>query len=95
MKAFSVYILECADGSYYTGYAADVSARFACHLSGKGAKYTRSHRPLRIVYQEVLANKSEAMHREWAIKQMTRGQKEQLIQGGDHHLGAEKFSRDE
>ncbi|CAM3228807.1 GIY-YIG nuclease family protein [Sporolactobacillus spathodeae] len=95
MKSFSVYILECADGSYYTGYAADVEARFARHVRGKGAKYTRSHRPLRIVYKETLEDKSAAMHREWLIKQMTRKQKEQLIQGDDRNLGTEKLSGNE
>lgn len=95
MKPFSVYILECVDGSYYTGYAADVEARFARHVSGKGAKYTRSHRPLRIVYKETLEDKSAAMHREWLIKQMTRKQKEQLIQGDGRNLGTEKLSGNE
>ncbi|WP_353948772.1 GIY-YIG nuclease family protein [Sporolactobacillus sp. Y61] len=82
MKTYSVYILECRDGSFYTGYAADVRKRFALHLSGRGAKYTRSHKPLRIVYEEPLPDKSAAMRREWAIKHLTRQKKEALIRRG-------------
>lgn len=92
MKSYSVYILECADGSLYTGYAADVRKRFALHRSGKGAKYTRSHKPLRIVYEEALPDKSSAMQREWAIKHLTKQAKEALIQRSGADVGAEEFS---
>ncbi|MFX3619058.1 MAG: GIY-YIG nuclease family protein [Sporolactobacillus sp.] len=92
MKPFSVYILECEDGSFYTGYAADVEARFALHLSGRGAKYTRSHRPRRIIYREMLPGKSAAMSREWAIKRMSRKEKEVLIQRSMHDVGTEELS---
>lgn len=75
-----VYILRCGDGSLYTGWTNDLKKRVACHQSGKGAKYTKSHQPVRLVYHETFATKEEAMHREWEIKQMTRAQKEELIQ---------------
>ncbi|WP_100486511.1 GIY-YIG nuclease family protein [Sporolactobacillus pectinivorans] len=92
MKNYSVYILECADGSLYTGYAVDVRQRFALHCSGRGAKYTRSHKPLRIVYEETFPGKSEALRREWAIKHLPREKKEALIQGGGTDVGTEKLS---
>lgn len=93
MSQYSVYILECADGSLYTGYAADVVKRFALHCSGKGAKYTRSHKPVRIVYQEDLADKQAAMRREWAIKQLTRQEKQELIKGSGTDVGTTQFSK--
>ncbi|GAY78520.1 putative endonuclease containing a URI domain [Sporolactobacillus inulinus] len=93
MNHYSVYILECADGSLYTGYAADVAKRFAMHCSGRGARYTRSHKPLRIVYQEELENKSAALRREWSIKQLTRQEKLALIQRSGHDVGAAQFSK--
>lgn len=79
-KMYYVYILECVDGSFYCGYTNDVEKRFAKHKSGKGAKYTRSHLPLEIVYVEKFEAKSEAMKREYEIKSMTRFQKEKLIE---------------
>lgn len=74
-----VYILECADGTYYTGWTTDVQAREKAHNSGNGAKYTRCRLPVRVIYQERLESKSEAMKREAAIKKLTRTQKEKLI----------------
>ncbi|MDD9150679.1 MULTISPECIES: GIY-YIG nuclease family protein [unclassified Sporolactobacillus] len=91
MKSYSVYILECTDGSLYTGYAADVRKRFALHCSGKGAKYTRSHKPLRIVYEEQLPDKSSALRREWTIKHLTKREKETLIQRSGADVGAKEF----
>ena len=73
------YILECEDHTYYTGWTNDLEKRFQAHLNGKGAKYTKSHRPLRIAYYEMHATKKEAMRREWRIKQMTKKEKVQLI----------------
>ncbi|TGA96512.1 GIY-YIG nuclease family protein [Sporolactobacillus shoreae] len=92
MKNYSVYILECADGSLYTGYAADVHRRFELHCSGKGAKYTRSHKPLRIVYEETLPDKSTALQREWAIKHLSKQKKEELIQRSTADVGTEELS---
>ena len=77
---FYVYVLRCADGSLYCGYTNDVEKRFEKHKSGKGAKYTRSHLPLEIVYVEEFENKSDALKREHEIKSMTRSQKEKLLE---------------
>ena len=76
---FYVYIIRCADGSFYCGYTNDVEKRFEKHKSGKGAKYTRSHLPLEIVYIEEFESKSDALKRECEIKSMTRSQKKKLI----------------
>ena len=75
-----VYILRCADGSFYTGSTTDVARRFARHQSGKGAKYTRSHPPVEVAYWEAATDKSAAFSREAAIKSLTHRQKLALIQ---------------
>ena len=75
---YFVYMLLCEDGSYYLGSTNDVVKRFQAHLSGKGASYTRSHKPIRVVYREELADKSLAMRREYELKQLTHTQKAQL-----------------
>lgn len=80
MKEYYVYIIKCIDGSFYCGYTNDVEKRFEKHKNGKGAKYTRSHLPLEIVYTEKFETKSDAMKREYKIKNMTRLQKEKLIE---------------
>ena len=77
-----VYMVECSDGSYYTGLAKDVRERLSQHNSGKGAKYTRSRQPVRLVHVESCKSLSEAMKREHQIKQMRRAQKESLVQSG-------------
>lgn len=77
---YYVYMLKCVDDSFYCGYTNDVEKRFEKHKSGKGAKYTRSHLPLEIVYVEEFETKSEALKRECEIKAMTRIQKEKLIE---------------
>lgn len=76
-----VYMLQCKDGSLYTGYTDDVQRRLAVHSAGKGAKYTRSRLPVELVYQEELPDKSAALRREAAIKKLTRRQKLDLIEG--------------
>lgn len=81
MSQSYVYILECSDGSYYTGWTTDVDARLKTHNSGNGAKYTRSRLPVKLVYSEQADNRSAAMKREAAIKKLTRVQKENLIKG--------------
>lgn len=75
-----VYILRCKDGSLYTGWCLDLEKRLALHNSGKGAKYTRSKRPCKLVYYEEISNKSEALKREIAIKKLTKAKKEDLVQ---------------
>jgi len=78
-KKHYVYILRCADGTFYTGYTTDPERRTGVHNSGKGAKYTRSRRPVELIYTEEFSDKGEAQKREYAIKQLTRSEKEQLI----------------
>lgn len=73
------YILECKDGSYYTGWTNDIKKRIADHNSGKGAKYTRGRGPVKLVYLEISDTKEAAMKREAAIKKLTRTEKENLI----------------
>ncbi|PSL42237.1 putative endonuclease [Salsuginibacillus halophilus] len=74
-----VYIVECRDGSYYTGYTTNPSRRLAVHESGRGAKYTRARRPLKLVYTKAYRTKQEAMQAEYMLKQKTKRQKAQLI----------------
>lgn len=76
-----LYILRCGDGSLYTGITTDVEKRFQAHCSGKGAKYTRGRGPLAIVYREECGDHSQALKREWAIKALTRQEKEALLAG--------------
>ena len=73
------YILKCADGSYYTGWTTDLEKRVSKHNSGNGAKYTRCRLPVELVYYEKYEDKSAAMKREYQIKQLSRSQKEALI----------------
>ena len=77
-----LYILQCGDGSLYTGITTDVSRRLDAHRRGKGAKYTRGRGPLELVYQEACGTHSDAMKRELEVKAMPRAQKEQLTQAG-------------
>ncbi len=77
-----VYIVQCADATYYTGWTNDLNKRIEAHNAGKGAKYTKSRRPVQLVYYETYATKSKAMAREYAIKQLSRQEKAQLIKAG-------------
>ena len=77
---WNVYILRCGDGSLYTGISTDVARRLEEHRSGKGAKYTRSRRPLELVYEEECVDKSTALRRELEIKALPRAEKLKLIQ---------------
>ena len=70
-----VYILQCGDGTLYTGYAKALGPRFAAHRAGKGAKYTKGRSPLKIIYFEQHGEKGCALKREAAIKKMRRTQK--------------------
>lgn len=76
------YILRCADGTLYTGWTNDPEKRLRAHNEGKGAKYTRSRRPVEMVYYETYEEKQDAQRREAEIKKLTRRQKEELIQKG-------------
>ncbi len=75
-----VYILRCADGSLYTGWTNNLQKRVKAHQSGRGAKYTRSRSPVELVYSEELADKTAALKREYAIKQLSHEQKLNLIE---------------
>ena len=76
---YFVYILQCSDDSLYTGIATDVRRRFKEHVAGTGAKYTRSHPPKKVVYQQKLKTRSQALKREIEIKKLTRKEKLKLI----------------
>ena len=73
------YILQCSDGTYYTGWTNDIAKRLKTHNEGKGAKYTRARLPVTLAYYEAFETKEEAMRREWEIKQLSRKEKEKLI----------------
>ena len=76
-----VYIVECDDGTYYTGYTTNVERRVSEHNDRTGAKYTRGRTPVELIHTESYDDKSTAMSREYAIKQLTRQQKTQLVDG--------------
>ncbi|ASE37449.1 MULTISPECIES: GIY-YIG nuclease family protein [Staphylococcus] len=82
MDKHYVYIVKCKDDSLYTGYAKNVEQRVAKHNKGLGAKYTKVRRPVVLVYQEVYETKSEALKREYQIKQYSRNKKLALIKEG-------------
>ena len=74
-----VYIVECADGSLYTGWTIDVEKRVKAHNAGRGARYTRMHGPVKLVYSESQPTRAAAMKREAAIKTWPRQRKLKLI----------------
>ena len=76
-----VYILRCADGTLYTGYASDPTQREQVHNNGRGAKYTRGRRPVRLVYAEACRSVTQALKREHQLKRWTRTRKEAFIVG--------------
>ena len=77
--SWMVYILRCADGTLYTGCTNNLAQRLKTHNSGKGAKYTRSRLPVKLVYKEELVDKSSALKKELEIKSLTKFEKQQLI----------------
>jgi putative endonuclease len=74
-RSWFVYLIECTDGSIYTGIAVDVKARFDAHCAGKGARYTRSHPPLRLLASAAYPDRSTASQEEYRIKQLTSAMK--------------------
>lgn len=74
-----MYVVKCADGTLYTGYSPDVEARVAAHNAGKGAKYTKTRRPVELVASAAFETKHEAMSAEWHFKQLSRAQKDALL----------------
>ena len=82
MSTYSVYIVECRDGTLYTGIATDVDRRLDEHESGtRGARYLRGRGPLRLVFTETVGDRSRAQRAEYRIKQLARQQKRELIDG--------------
>ncbi|MCH5585831.1 GIY-YIG nuclease family protein [Shimazuella sp. AN120528] len=77
---YTVYILECCDGTYYTGITNRLSYRLKQHQLGKASKYTRARLPVKLVYQETALNKSLALKREWEVKSWPREKKQRLVQ---------------
>ncbi len=86
--SFYAYMLRCGDDSIYSGYTVDPAKRLEAHNAGKGAKYTRTRRPVELIYCEEFATKSEALKREAALKKLTHAEKEALAA---EHLAAENF----
>ncbi|ELZ31019.1 endonuclease containing a uri domain [Halogeometricum pallidum JCM 14848] len=80
MSEHYVYVLRCSDDSLYTGYTTDVARRVEEHDAGEGAKYTRGRTPVELVHTESYESKSTAMSREYEIKQLSRSQKERLVE---------------
>lgn len=78
-----VYMVRCADGTLYTGIAADVDRRAEVHNRGRGAKYTRGRLPVEVVYREEQPTKGDALRREMAIKRLSRREKLKLIDGAE------------
>ena len=76
-----VYILECADGTLYTGWTTDLERRLQAHNSGRGARYTRGRRPVRLAYREEQSDRSAAQRREAAIRRLSRADKLKLVEG--------------
>ena len=76
---FYVYILLCRDGSFYTGYTKNLDERTRLHENGKGARYTKMHKPKQVAYVELFDSRAKAMKREKAIKKMSHQQKLNLI----------------
>ena len=79
-----VYILQCKDGTLYTGWTTDVEARVTAHNEGLGAKYTKGRGPVTLVHTEVFENKSDALRREMAIKKLPRAEKLALAARGSN-----------
>ena len=88
---YFVYIVRCTDGSLYTGYARDPRARTLAHNAGRGAHYTSGRRPVRLVYSEAFDTLSEALRREYELKQWPRARKQALVRSARRAL---KLRRD-
>ena len=78
-KRWFLYILQCNDGTLYTGITNDLPRRLAQHGDGNASRYTRSRRPLKLVYQEPCHNKSSALRKEYALKQLSKKDKQEYI----------------
>ena len=85
---WGVYILRCGDGTLYTGITDNLPRRLEAHRAGRGAKYTRGRGPLTLVYWEEQTDRAMASRREWAIKRLTRTEKEALAASWDGEIPA-------
>ena len=85
-KNWTVYMLECADGTLYTGITDDLERRLRAHSTGRGAKYTRGRGPLKLRYLESVPDKSTALKREHALKQLRRSEKMAIIQEKEREI---------
>jgi len=88
VKSWFLYLIECADGSIYTGITVDVEARYAAHRDGTGARYTRSHPPARLLGCEAHADRSAASKAEYLVKRMTAAEKRRFAAGLSIQLSA-------
>jgi putative endonuclease len=84
MSAAFCYILECSDGSFYTGWTTNPQRREKQHNAGRGAAYTRMHRPVHLVFVEPQDNRSSAMRREHSLKKLSHQQKSALVKAGGY-----------
>jgi putative endonuclease len=80
-NSWSLYIAECADGTYYTGIAKDVEKRIETHNAGRGSKYTAAHGPVRLVFQEPQGDYSTALRREYQVKHIPKARKKRFVEG--------------
>ena len=78
-ESWFLYILECSDKTFYTGVTNDLQRRFKMHNNGKASRYTRTRRPVKLVYQETCLSRTHALVRECAVKALPRKQKEKLV----------------
>ena len=88
-------MLKCSDGTLYTGWTNDLEKRVEAHNSGKGAKYTKARRPVELAYYEEFETKEQAMKREYAIKQLGRKEKKELIAGKKVKLSDERKEKED
>lgn len=87
VRPWFLYVLECRDGSLYTGITVDIEKRFQAHQCGRGARYTRSHPPLRIVAVQAHADRASALRAEYAVKQLPLEKKRAFCQAHAYHPG--------
>ena len=88
-------MLKCSDGTLYTGWTNDLEKRVEAHNFGKGAKYTKARRPVELAYYEEFETKEQAMKREYAIKQLGRKEKQELIAGKKVKLSDERKEKED
>jgi putative endonuclease len=92
-KKWSLYILKCCDGSFYTGITNDLERRFKMHQAGKASRYTRSRGPVEMLYSEACGDRSSALIRECEVKEWPRAKKEALTKSGNGKRGTRRKAR--